>query len=106
MKSPVPSNAATLDSFHIIVGRSVIGLETGYDDGLGVRLSTTRRTRASLSENIMEIGAEIVNLLYPGQAMRDPGIARKRSDDLLYRMERSLQPPRIYAREEYCMCQW
>lgn len=104
MKSPVPSNAVTLDSFHIIVGCNVKELKTGYDDGLGVRLR--RPTRAGLSENIMEIGAEIVNLLYPGQAMRDPGIARKRSDGLLYRMERSLQPPRIYAREEYCMCQW
>lgn len=104
MKSPVPSNAVTLGSFHIIVGRNVIELETGYDDGVGIRLS--RRTRASLSENITEIGAEIVNLLYPGQAMRDPGVARKRRDGLLYRMERSLQPPEIYAREEQCMCQW
>lgn len=63
-------------------------------------MRSSRQTRVSLSENMMEIGAEIMNLLYPGQAMRDPGIARKRSDGLLYRMERSLQPPRTYARQE------
>lgn len=32
--------------------------------------------------------------------MRHPGIARKRSDGLLYRMERSLRPPEKDAREK------
>lgn len=32
--------------------------------------------------------------------MRHPGIARKRSDGLLYRVERSLRPPEEHARQK------
>lgn len=86
-----------LVSFLIIVGGNATELTMGLQSCRGVRSS---HKVGSLSGNMMEIGAEIVNLLYPGQAMRDPGIARKRSDGLLYRMERSLQPPKMYARED------